>query len=89
MSKISKRISQQERLDDLIRKKATGTPLELAQKMALSERTIYHLIEELREYGASIVYNKFRGSYEYTKDFVFPFKKHSLIYIKTKQMFLK
>jgi predicted DNA-binding transcriptional regulator YafY len=75
MTKVSKRISQLERLDDLIRRKATGTPTELAVKMALSERTVYHFIEELREHGACIVYNKFRESYEYTEAFEFPYKK--------------
>jgi predicted DNA-binding transcriptional regulator YafY len=75
MSKILKRISQLSRLDDFIRRKATGTPIELAEKLNLSERTIFNLLDELRALGASIEYDKFRESYFYSEDFVFPYKK--------------
>jgi predicted DNA-binding transcriptional regulator YafY len=75
MSKILKRISQLERLHDFIRRKATGTPTELAQKMELSERTIFNLLDELRTLGASIEYDKFLESYRYGENFVFPYKK--------------
>ena len=74
MSRFSKRMSQQERLDDLIRRKATGTPTELAEKLEIGERSVSNLIKELREQGASIAYNKFRKSYEYTEEFDFPYK---------------
>jgi predicted DNA-binding transcriptional regulator YafY len=75
MSKILKRISQLHRLDDLIRRKATGTPNELAEKLNFSERTTFNLLDELRALGASIEYDKFRESYFYSEDFIFPYKK--------------
>jgi predicted DNA-binding transcriptional regulator YafY len=75
MSKIPEHINQLARLDDFIRRKATGTPAELAQKMNLSERTIFRLMDELRAFGAVIVYDKFLETYRYKEDFVFPYKK--------------
>ncbi len=69
-----KKISQLERVDALIRKKATGTPSELAQRMALSERSIYHLIEDIRGLGASIKYCKFQQTYYYAEEFELPYK---------------
>lgn len=74
MSKTFKQISRIERLDDLIRRKSTGTPAELASKMGVSKRSIYDLMDELRAHGAIIQYNKFSRTYYYLEDFAFPYK---------------
>jgi predicted DNA-binding transcriptional regulator YafY len=75
MVKIEKKINQLERLHELIQRKATGTPAELAAKMDISARSIYHLIEYLKSIGASIKYSKYKETYYYAEDFVFPYKK--------------
>lgn len=58
-------INRLERLDYLIRIKATGTPTELARKLNLSERCAYNYIDLLRQMGAPINYDRKRSSYYY------------------------
>jgi predicted DNA-binding transcriptional regulator YafY len=66
--------SRLERLDLLIRRKATGTPKTLSQKMGVSERTVYKYIEILESLGASIAYSKTKESYVYENDGYFNFR---------------
>ena len=54
-----------ERLDQLIRLEATGTPKELALKLKVTERTVYRIIKQLKEIGCPVCYNKAIGSYCY------------------------
>jgi len=54
-----------ERIDQLIRLKATGCPREFAEKLGVSERKMYRLIRDLKEIGCPIVYDSYRGSYKY------------------------
>ena len=62
---IFKKIQQLERLDQLIRLKATGSPSQLAQKMEVSERTIYNLIDTLKAFGAPVLYSTSNQCYYY------------------------
>ena len=57
-----------ERLDQLIRLKATGSPKELAVLMNCSERNMYRMINQLKELGAPIAYDQHIQSYYYEKD---------------------
>lgn len=68
-----------EYLDHLIRRKATGTPTELARKFGISERTVYDYIEVLRSLGAPITYDRVRNTYRYQNPgkFCFQFMKES------------
>lgn len=66
--KIFKEINLLERLDQLIRLKATGTPCELAERLEMSEREIYRIISELRAMDIKIVYCKQRRSYYYENE---------------------
>lgn len=66
MMKLIQQLQQLERLDALIRRKSTGSPKELARKFSVSERTIYNLLEVLRQMGAEIEYCHTRCSYYYT-----------------------
>lgn len=61
-------------LNSLIKKRATGNPEQLAQKLNISERTVFEYIEILRSLGADIKYNRDRMSYYYTNDGTFDFR---------------
>lgn len=55
--------------DDLITAKSTGTPRQMAQRLGLSERAWYYLLDQLRnDYGFPIIYCRFRRSYYYPDD---------------------
>ena len=54
-----------ERLDSLIRRKATGSSDQLAARLGCSRRTAYNLLKTLRELGAEIRYCKERCCYYY------------------------
>ena len=66
------------RLHFLIEHHATGTPVQLASKLGLSERMVYHYVNLLKsEFEAPIVYSRTLQSYIYTEqvDFQIGFKK--------------
>lgn len=60
-----------ERTDALIRRKSTGTPKQLAEKLKVSESYIFKLISLMKEMGAPIYYcdDKFSYCYEYEVEF--------------------
>ncbi len=64
--KLIEQLQLLERLDQLFRLKATGTPAQLAARIGLSERQLYRLIQELKEIGFPIEYCKQRRCYYYT-----------------------
>jgi len=66
-----------ERINKLIRLKATGTPKELAKKLNTTERTIYRIIKQLKEMGCPIYYDNTRGSYCYEEEGKLIFKIES------------
>jgi len=63
-----------DRMHQLIKLKATGTPKELAQRLEMSESTLYRVIEEMKCLGFPITYNKTRQSYCYEKEVRFSFE---------------
>ncbi|ANQ50920.1 HTH domain-containing protein [Flammeovirga sp. MY04] len=71
--KLQEQLLRIKRIDDLIRRKATGTPQELATKMDISDRTLRNLISMMKDMGAEIHYDQLRGSYTYTRPFYFFF----------------
>jgi len=55
-----------DRLDNLIRRKATGCPDELAVRLEMSRSTLFEFISFLRDVmNAPIKYNQYLLSYEY------------------------
>ncbi|MBP6446222.1 MAG: HTH domain-containing protein [Saprospiraceae bacterium] len=62
---LMEKIRMIERVDALIRRKATGTPRDLAEKLKVSERLVYNLIVLMKELGAPIYYCDQRCSYCY------------------------
>lgn len=64
-----------ERIDQLIRLQATGSPPELASKLGISKTKLYRIINIMRELDAPIEYDIVtqRFSYAKTVDFKFGF----------------
>jgi hypothetical protein len=61
-----------ERIDQLIRLRATGRPSELAKKLGVSESQLYEVLNIMKdEFGVSIMYSRTLQSYYYTKDIKF------------------
>lgn len=66
IQKLSNRFSY---LDALIRKRATGTPKELAKRLGLTERAWYKLRDELiNDLGLPLAYDSQRKTYYYTEE---------------------
>ena len=65
--KIYTHIERIKRLNALIKREATGTPLQLAEKLNVSKSTANRLIAELKDLGAPIQYCKYSQSYKYTE----------------------
>lgn len=57
-----------ERIDKLIRIKGTGTATELAEKLGISRRSVYNLLNEMKDKGAPIKFDQYRGSYYYDEE---------------------
>lgn len=71
-----------ERIDQLIRIKGTGTAEQLAEKLGISRRSVYNLLSEMKDRGAPIKFDQFRGSYYYDEEGYFKIA----IYFKRKDI---
>ena len=71
--KMIEQLNQLDRIDCLIRRKATGSPNKLANRLCVSRRTVFNLLETLRAFGAEIDYDRHRESYYYTNQIRFRF----------------
>ena len=58
-------IHRLERLHQLIRLQITGNADELAEKMQVSRRTVFRLIEIFRDIGCPVYFNSIKNSYCY------------------------
>ena len=65
---INNYLNRMERIDELIRRQATGSPEELAYKLGICRRRVYDYIDEMRDLGAPIEYNKSAHSFIYTQN---------------------
>jgi hypothetical protein len=54
-----------QRIDHLIRTRATGTPAQLASRLNICERDVYRLLADLRDQGFPIAYDKQADTYYY------------------------
>lgn len=66
---LSQQIQQLKRLHELIRRKATGTPEQLAARLEMSRANMYRYLEELKTFGAPVKYCKHRRCYYYEEPF--------------------
>lgn len=64
-----KTLERLQQLHQRILEENTGTPKELASFMNISERSLYKLIDQLKDLNASICYNRVRNTYYYGDDF--------------------
>jgi predicted DNA-binding transcriptional regulator YafY len=55
------------RLDHLIQYKSTGTPADCAQKIGMSERSLYDYLKILKEMGAPVKFSRGRRTYYYSE----------------------
>lgn len=58
------------KLHKLIQEEITGTPKELANKLNISERNIYFMIDWLKDNGAKINYDRKHKTYFYASPFI-------------------
>jgi predicted DNA-binding transcriptional regulator YafY len=70
-------IERFKRIDDMIRNKSSGTPAQMAERLDISESTLYEFIAVMKELGAPVQYDKFarRYYYEYPGHFNISFVK--------------
>ncbi len=75
MTFINRQIELVEKIDLLIQKRTTGTPLELASKLNISVLELYEAIDILEGFNAPIIYDWVIQSYIYSQkvDFRFGF----------------
>ncbi|MBS2096787.1 HTH domain-containing protein [Carboxylicivirga linearis] len=71
MSKLTKTIQLMERIDCLIKRKATGTPNELAERLQISKASLHRVLDVMKEFGAPIEYSVLSQSYIYTSQVSF------------------
>lgn len=60
-----KYVSRLQRMDDLIARRASGSPEAFAQRMGLCRSELMNCLDELRQLGAEIAYCRSRQSYYY------------------------
>ena len=66
--KIHTHIERIKCLNSLIQREATGTPLQLAEKLNVSKSTANRLIAELRDRGAPVLYCKHSQCYKFKEE---------------------
>ena len=69
-----KYIDRIESIDRLVRIKATGTPKELADRLKISERSLYETLNLMKELGTPIRYSNDKRSYFYENEGAFSFQ---------------
>jgi transcriptional antiterminator len=65
---LLKYIERLKRMDDLIRRKATGSAYEFAEKLGVSQSQLFQDLKEMKELGAPVNYCHISRSYLYTRD---------------------
>ena len=64
-----KKLERLQQLHQRIQNENTGSPIEMARYMNISERSIHNLIDELKVLGAEICYKRTTKTYYYCNDF--------------------
>ena len=64
-----KQLNRLKKLDALIQQSKTGAPDEFADRLGLSRSQLYNILEELKDLGAPIEYNRSLRSFYYRESF--------------------
>jgi len=67
MRQLTRQIALLERMDQLVRLKATGRPKNLAERLQVSEATVFRIIDTMKALDAPVCYDIACQSYVYTK----------------------
>lgn len=72
---LLKYLERAKRMDDLIRRRATGSAEEFAQKLGISRSVLMEHIRDLKEMGAPIKFCEITRSYYYPTNYTFIINK--------------
>jgi biotin operon repressor len=64
-----KQLNRLKKLDALIQQSNTGAPEEFANRLGLSRSQLYNILDELKDLGAPIEYNRSLRSFYYRESF--------------------
>lgn len=64
---IEELLNHLETLDQFVQNKCTGSPQELAEKLGVSESSVYELLRIIETFGYPLRFNYELDSYEYVK----------------------
>jgi predicted ArsR family transcriptional regulator len=56
-----------EQLDRLIRNERTGSASEFSKRLGISERTLRNHLQQIRELGAEVIYDRYKRTYKYSQ----------------------
>lgn len=71
MSAFIRKIEMINRIDQLIRLQATGTPNELASKLGISKTKLYRLLNIMRDLNAPVEYDFSNQNFIYEEDVIY------------------
>lgn len=77
MNTVMKHLILIERIDQLIRLRATGTPQNLAKRLGVSKTKLYRMISMMKDMNAPVEYDEKLGSYIYEEAVGFSFGFHA------------
>jgi Predicted transcriptional regulator len=66
---IFETIDRLNRMHQLIKREATGTPDEFAGRFNIRRRQLYNILDEFKGYGAEICYSRVKNSFYYENGF--------------------
>ncbi|MFV0328885.1 MAG: hypothetical protein ACK5KL_03505 [Dysgonomonas sp.] len=63
-------INRISRVHMMIMNESTGTPEEFANKLNISRRQLFNILEDFKSYGAQIKYSRKKRAYSYQNNFI-------------------
>ena len=84
--KFSEEAKLRERIHQLVRLKATGRPKQPARRLGISKRSLSRILNEMREDGFPIAYDRKRERYYYETEVVFEVKFYVAQEVETRKV---